>query len=451
MAKKGVTFVLFGGTGDLTRRKLAPAFVNLVDNEIIGRNSTIIGVSRKKMSDEEYKKFLLEGFKDTKSKAHVENLKIKYLQGDFSIENGLKGLKELIRECEVDECDRIFYLATSYIYFPSIIRELKNFNLYKQKDGFTKVVFEKPFGSNLKSAEKLDRDVHKIFSEKDIFRLDHYLAKETVQNLNVLKFTNPILYGSFGNRVIESIDIIVDENLGVGNRISYYNNAGAIKDVIQSHLLQILSLLLMERPESLFADHIHDKKVIVLKNIEVMPAEEHLLGQYKSYSDELRRAGLAKSRTETFARIVLNCKMERWNGVKLVLRTGKKLKKKLGQIRINYKQAHQKFIHGFKGVGINKLVINVYPKQDIVLYMNSRIPEKLNSVEPVNFEFSRESKFGPNTSDEYAVLLEEVIKRDKTLFTRDDEIKESWKIIDKIEKMKSKIKFVYYEDGWNGD
>jgi len=441
MKEEVVTFVLFGGTGDLTRRKLVPAFGQLVHDGKISRNSTIIGISRKKLLDEEYKKSLIDSVSDKDKKRHVKILRIKALSADFAEKGGLDELKTEMDKCEIGgKCNRIYYLATSFKFFPNIVRELRRYGLDKQKSGFTRVVFEKPFGEDLKSAVKLDKGIHEVFSEGDVFRIDHYLAKETVKNLNILKFTNPILYSTFNNKFVDSIEITVDEAIGVGNRVEYYDDAGAIKDMIQNHLLQVLSLILMERPLKLESKRIHNEKVKILKNIEVLGAGHHLLGQYKSYE-------MKDSRTETFARIVLNCKTKQWDGVKLVLRTGKRLKRKYGQIRINFKAIPEDFINDLEGVRDNKIVIDIYPRQDVTIWMNTRNPLVYGKTESAKFEFCRECEFGPNTSDEYATLLEEVIKGDKTLFTRSDEVKESWRIVDKIEKMKKRIKFVRYRDG----
>lgn len=440
MEKEGVTFVLFGGTGDLTRRKLVPAFGELVHDGKISRNSTIIGISRKKWSDAEYKKFLIDSVSEKDKKGHIKRLKIKALRADFTEKGGLDELRTEMNKCELGgKCNRIYYLATSFKFFPNIVRELKRYHLDKQKEGFTRVVFEKPFGEDLKSAVKLDKGIHEVFSEKDVFRIDHYLAKETVKNLNILKFTNPILYSTFNNKFVDSVEIIVDESLGVGNRIEYYDDAGAIKDMIQNHLLQVLSLILMERPLKLESKRIHDEKVRILKNIEVLEAGNHLIGQYKSYKAK-------GSRTETFARIVLNCRTKQWDGVKLVLRTGKRLKRKYGQIRINFKAIPEDFVNGLEGVRDNKIIIDIYPKQDVTIWLNTRNPLVYEKTEAAKFEFCRECEFGPNTADEYATLLEEVVRGDKTLFTRSDEVKESWRIVDKIEKMKKKIKFLRYKD-----
>ncbi len=447
MENKEVSFVLFGGTGDLVKRKLVPAIARLVQEGKIRGDSTIIGISRKSWTDEEYKKFLVESVV-REEKEHIKMLDIRFFQGDF-LEKGLKGLNDLIKKSERKNCNRIYYLATSFKFFPAIIKELKKQGLNKKKDGFTRIVFEKPFGSDLRSSEELDKEIHKVFGEDSVFRLDHYLAKETVQNLNVLKFTNPILYSTFSNGYVDSIEIIVDEDLGVGERIFYYNDAGALKDMIQSHLLQVLSLLLMEEPSSFEADKIHDEKVKVLKNLKILESKHHLLGQYDSYLEEAKKVGLEGDNVETFVKVVLNCKMKRWDGVNLILRTGKKLKKKYGQIRIKFTPITESVSRNFIGINNNKMIINIYPKQDVVISMNTNTPEQNNEVKPVKFEFCRDCEFGPNTTNEYAILLNEIIRGDKTLFTRSDELRESWRIVEDIVKIRKKIKFVRYND--NGE
>ena len=403
MQKQEISFVLFGGTGDLTKRKLVPAFARLIHEGRIRDDSTIIGISRKKMSDQEYKKFLIGSVKEDKDKEYIRKLDIRFFSGDFT-KSGLSGLKQLIEKSEKPGCNRIYYLSTSFRFFPDIVKELKSQNLHKKDKVFTRMVFEKPFGDDLSSSEELDKEIHKVFSEEDVFRLDHYLAKETVMNLNVLKSTNTALYKTFSNKYIESIEIIIDEDLGVENRIEYYNDTGAIKDMFQSHLLQMLSLLLMELPHTLTADNIHDEKLKILKNLEILPASNHILGQYESYEKEAKASSLKLSKIETFAKIELNCKIPKWDGVKLILRTGKKLKNKIGKIKINFK------------TNSNNVIIDIYKKQE------------------------------PNTPNEYATLLSEIIKGDKTLFTRSDEVAESWKIVEKIEKIRDKIKFIKYKD-----
>lgn len=408
MEKKGVTFVLFGGTGDLIKKKLVPAIADLVHNKIITNNSTIIGISRKKISDEEYKDYLISSSENNKDKEYIKNLDIKFFNSDFA--NGrLKGLNELMKKCEIDGCNRIYYLSTSFKFFPSIVKELKKNNLEKVKKGFTRIVFEKPFGKDLKSSEKLDKEIHKVFPEESVFRLDHYLAKRAVIDLSTLKLKDSTLRDRFNRDYVESIEIIVEEDFGAGERIGYYNDAGAIKDMIQGHLLQVLSLVLIDLPKRLEAEKIHENKVSILRSLEILGVENHLLGQYESYRAEAEKAGLESNGLETFARIALNSNTKRWSGVKLILRTGKKLNKRYAQIKINFKP---------KKTPAKNIIIDINPKQN-----DSVINE-----------------------NEYAVLLEEVVKGDKVLFASSNEIRESWKIIDKIEKIRDKIKFIRYKN-----
>ena len=442
------TIVLFGGTGDLTKRKLVPAFANLAHQGIINRESTLIGIGRKNFDDSTYKKFLIDSISDEKEKEHIKEMNIKFFRGDLSKPEELSGLKEMLQFCEGPECNRIYYLATSFKFFPAIVKELKKYHMLAQKDGFTRIVFEKPFGEDLKSSNKLDKEIHKVFPEENIYRIDHYLAKDTVQNLNVLKFTNPIMHSTLNNKYVKGIDIIAYENLGVANRLEYYNDSGAVKDMIQSHLLQMLALLLMQRPKKFEQKDIHDEKVKILKNLEITKEEDYLFGQYESYKKELQDSGLPDKQTETFASVMLNCKTKDWNGVKIRLRTGRKLEKKIGKIIISFKDEE---MPGWEGLANNKVVINIFPHQDIEILMNAKDARKTNHISPVNFVFSHEKHFGPNTINEYAALLEEVLKGDKTLFTRTDELRESWKIVEEIEKLKGKSTLVSYKDGEDGD
>jgi len=440
------TIVLFGGTGDLASRKLIPAFIDLIEKGKIAKKSLIIGIGRKNLDDESYKKFLISKV-DEKSKDKIEELNIKFFRGDVSSPDGLQGLGKLMSFCEIEGCNRVYYLATSFKFFPGIIRKLKELGLDKQKKGFTRIVFEKPFGENLKSSEELDNDIHRVFSENEVYRIDHYLAKETVQNLHVLSFMNPILYSTLNNEFVDSIEIEVRESLAVEDRIEYYNEAGAIKDMFQNHLLQILSLILLNRPKSLDSKSIHAEKLKVLKDIEILGAENHFFGQYKSYKEELENKDLNDKKTETFLKVVLNCNNKRWNGVKLILTTGKKLDKKFGEIKINFKESTIK--HGYSGAKPNKILIGIYPKQDVNIVMNTLDVNQDSRVKDVKFEFCHACEFGPNTKSEYSVLLNEVLLGKKDLFASDEEIKECWKITEKLERMKEKIRFVYYEDGKN--
>lgn len=447
MKKKSVSFILFGGTGDLTKKKLAPAFAQLVHDKEVASNSSLVGIARKKFTDEEYKNFLMKSVPDKKERKHISEFDVGYVSGDFDSDELYASLKKELKEKEPKQgCGRIIYFATGFEFFSKIISKLKKHGLHKNKKYFTRVVFEKPFGKGYLSALSLDKKIHSVFPEKNVFRIDHYLAKGMVQNINVLKYLNPIIYGTLSNKYISSIEVIADEDFGVGKRIEYYDSAGAVRDMIQNHLLQILGRILMEKPKTFNYEDYHREKIKVLKNLEVMPAKNHLFGQYKDYGKELERKGLSRSKTETFARVELNCKTKRWDGVKLILRTGKNLKEKKGMAIINYKsesKAQNKW-NCFEG---NKIVLDLFPKQDITIVMNTRDPRKEGVARPVSFEFCNDCEFGPNSVDAYSVLLREVIEGDKYLFAKNDTVLESWKVVEKIERLREKIKFVKYSKG----
>lgn len=446
MKEKSVVFVIFGGTGDLMKRKLVPAFAQLARNNVLPSGSKIVGIGRKDFDAEEYKRFLSEGL-DEKSKDSLYSIPIYYFKSDFTEEGEVHRLVQFLRKEEI-HYNLVFYLATSYKFFPLIVHELKNAGLHKHNEGFVRLVFEKPFGSDLNSSNQLDNSLHDAFKEEQIYRIDHYLAKETVLNLTMLRFTNIALQGILNNKYVEKIELIIDEDLGVGNRLEYYNESGALKDMVQNHILQVLSLILMENPKQFTPDSIHNAKVEALNKIQVLPAINHLLGQYESYKKELENANIKYKKTETFARINLESEAKSWKGVKILLRTGKKLSKKYGQIIITFKE-DSKFEKEIEGIERNKLVIDIYPKQDIRLILNNRTSGSTKKVHPINLEFCREEDFGPNSPNEYAVLLSEVVAGNLLFFARSDEIKECWKIIEKIEKMKDKIKFVIYKEGSN--
>jgi glucose-6-phosphate 1-dehydrogenase len=444
--KEHITFVLFGGTGDLVKRKLVPAFARMVHDGKISRRSTIIGVARSEMGDDDYKKLLVESEEDKVEKKHIQDLNVRYLKADFSKPGGLKELQPLVSVCEPGtRCSRIYYLATSYKFFGKIILELKKSGLNKKAGGYSRIVFEKPFGRDLDSSIKLDKEIHKAFSEKDVYRLDHYLAKESVRNLITLKNSNKVLGAILNNKYVESIEIIADESIGVEKRLGYYNGSGAVKDMIQSHLLQVLSMVLMDVPRDISMKSIEKEKVKILKKLEVVK-KGNLFGRYRSYKKELKSAGLEDNGVETFASVVLNCKSKKWDGVPLILRTGKKLKKKFGEIKIKLKTAKE-FDARHGGVRGKEILIGIYPRQKVDIVMSGSERRCTNCVSDVNFNFCPECNFEPNTVDDYAVLLGEVVDGEKMLFASSDVVRESWKVAENICKIKGRAGIVEYKDG----
>lgn len=440
------TIILFGGTGDLTKRKLIPAFARLARQGKLTQGSLLIGIGRRSLSHEDYRKTLLEGLSD-EDRAALATLKILYFQDDVGQETSLQKLPTFLQEHEASQSNRILYLATSYTLFPAIAQAAHHVGLAIPKKGWTRIVFEKPFGHDLSSSDALDAAIHEIFPEEALFRIDHYLAKETVQNLQVLKFTNPFFDHLFYHSLISHIEITVDEALGVGNRLGYYATTGAVKDMLQSHLLQMTALLLMEQPPTMTSKDLHDAKAHILQHLHVLPAEHHLLGQYASYRDECQQAQIPVTNTETFAKIVLRCDTPRWKNVPIILRTGKKLPKKYGWIVIHFKLFSSPFTAPGQPLAENQLIIDIYPEQDIRLVVNTRKPGTPSVIAPIHLLFSSRSYFGPNTSDEYATLLSDVLRGEKMLFTRFDEVREAWKIVEQIERIKGNIRFVVYADG----
>ena len=438
------TLILFGGTGDLTKRKLLPAFATLLRQEKLASGSLLIGVGRRPLTHEMYKQSLITDL-SAEDQACLKDLQILYFPDDVTKPTGLIKLPAFLQEHEQKSSNRLYYLATSYTLFPHIVQALHRTHLDKQNEGWTRIVFEKPFGHDLASSDALDKAIHEVFAEEHIFRIDHYLAKETVQNLQVVKFTNPVIDNLFHRVLVSHIDVTVDESFGVGNRLDYYAEAGALKDMVQNHLLQMTALLLMEQPSTLTNGALHTAKVTVLEHLHVAPAEQHLLGQYHSYRDECSQANIPYTKTATFAKIVLTCTLPRWKNIPIILRTGKKLPKKYGQLIVHFKPlSASPYVK--QSLAENQLVIDVYPEQDIRLRLNTRKPDTI-IVTPINLLFSPKAHFGPNTSDEYSILLGDVLRGEKLLFTRSDEVQAAWKIVEQIEALKQNIPFVIYEDG----
>ncbi len=394
---KVVSFVLFGGTGDLVKRKLAPAFADLVARKVLSKRSKIVGVGRKQMSDDEYKKILVDSIEGNLKK-EIECLEVNYVSADFSNPSEVGKIGESLKHCDITGCNRIYYLSTGFKFFPSIVEGLKRHGLDKEKKGFTRIVFEKPFGSGLKNSNELDKAIHNVFNEENVFRIDHYLAKEAVKELVNLKLNDKKFNGVLNSKNVAEIQIVSDEDLGVGERLEYYNESGALKDMVQNHLLQLLSITLANFKNK---KEMHDKKVEILNKLKVVNSKENLIGQYNSYSQELNKKELRDVRRETFVNITLECKDDNWKGVKLILRTGKMLGKKESYIKINFKDGKEK-------------IFSIYP--------------------------------GKKGLDEYSFLLENAVNGDKEYFASDLEIKECWRIVEDIEKMKDKIRFVRYED-----
>ncbi|MBS3102319.1 glucose-6-phosphate dehydrogenase [Candidatus Woesearchaeota archaeon] len=465
--------VIFGATGDLTSRKLMPALYDLEFKNALHGHFRVIGFARRKKTNEEYRKEIFDSIKKF-SKMKVKNDvwerlrdKIHYHQSEFRDFDGYMRLDRFIEKISGQKsknCNKVFYLAASSEFFEVIVDNLKKAGLaFKgSREPYHRVVFEKPFGNNLKSAAKLNDIIGKSFDEEQIFRIDHYLAKELVQNLLVLRFANSMFEPLWNYKYIDHVQITVAEDLGVEKRGSYYDKAGALHDVMQNHMLQLASLVAMELPVSLNAADIKEEKVKVLRSIEPFSVKEvHNItarGQYgegkisgkkaAAYKDE---EGVGKkSYTETFAALKLKIDNLRWTGVPFYLRTGKRLRERVAEIYVVFKQSTPVLFHEhLKNSELNMLIVRIQPEEGISLQFNAKVPGAKILIEPVRMDFCHECKFGPNTPEAYERLLNDVMLGDSTLFTSWGEVENSWKLIDTITKawQGKKPKFPNYEAG----
>ncbi|MBT3642372.1 glucose-6-phosphate dehydrogenase [archaeon] len=429
--EKGVLFVVFGATGNLTKKKLIPGIYNLVKRKGI-KKFKILGIARRPSSGHKIAmsgKKHIDGKIDSSAFSNVL-ANTHYVQMDFSESIDYVKLQQRIQKYESDGfANKVFYLATGSDKFEVISSNLKKIGVTKEKKCWTRVVYEKPFGKNLKSAKKLNACIHKIFDEKQIYRIDHYLGKELVENVLVLRFTNRVLEPVWNKYHVESISVVLDENVGIGERGAYYDSYGAVLDMVQNHMLQLLSLVTMEMPESFSGDFIQNKKAELLKNVRITKT---LVGQYKGYTSE---SGIPKnSKTETFAAHLLKIKNPRWNGVPIYFRTGKFLGKKESKIVINFKPVKCLFDKTCPSNG-NSLEIRLFPNPGIELILNSKSPGK-QAARNIKMDFCYDCEYGPNTPEGYENLFKDILLGNQTTFTREDELFNSWKIVDKVSRGK---------------
>jgi glucose-6-phosphate 1-dehydrogenase len=451
--------VIFGASGDLTHRKLVPALANLAEDDYLPDHFVVVGASRSKISDEEFREKLYTSV-STYSRRRISNetwnkfSRCIYFQPvdgtkqqDFEV---LKNRLEAIGIEHKQEFNYLYYLATAPEFFSSISSNLNAVGLIEELDSpkrKTQIVVEKPFGHDLESAKILNTHVRKNFYEEQVFRIDHYLGKETVQNILVFRFANGIFEPLWNRRYIDSIEISVCEEIGVPNRGEYFDKNGILRDIVQNHVFQILSLLCMEPPISLSdPDSIRDEKVKVLKMVKRFTAEDvykytvraqytkgYINGQeVNGYLDE--QGVDAQSSTETYIALKLEIDNWRWFGVPIYIRVGKRLPKRISEISVFFKQAPASIFKGrqIDELAQNVLSIQVQPKEGISLTVNSKPPGPRMRVHPVEMDFNYDHSFGIASPEAYERLLLDAMKGDATLFTRNDEIEHAWDILSPI-------------------
>lgn len=450
-----VTFIILGATGDLCKRKLIPAIYKLIENNKLDRFA-FIGVSFDKTDIKEIlnnsKEFIPKI--DTKIWDKLEKNSY-YYNLDFYNKTGYKKLHDLIKDIEKEHKlngNRLFYLATMPEHFKIITKYLnENKIIFKHqhetncsecKKAWARIVYEKPFGHDLKSAKDINNCIKKTFHENQIYRIDHYLGKELVSNIALVRFTNRIFEPLWNNKNIESVQIILKEKIGIEGRGAFYDKYGAIKDVVQNHMLQILSLIAMEQPKKLEAKYIRDAKAKVLKSVIF---KDTLLGQYEDYTKENKVN--PKSKTETFAALNLEIKNKRWAGVPFYLKTGKYLNQRDTSVHIKFKMVECLLTKGCP-TDSNYLTLKINPDQGFFLELNIKDPNNNDQIMPVQMNFCHSCLFGANTPQAYEHLILDVIKGDQSAFVRSDEIEYSWKVIDKIDY--KKFKLFTYKKGSSG-
>src|SRR5436305_7116069 len=446
--------VIFGATGDLTHRKLLPALYNLAADGELPPAVTVIGFARREKSDDDFRremeeatrKFSRQNVRDEIWKNFSQS--IFYHQSDFSDEAGFKSFAERLDKIDKERGtrgNRLFYFAVGPDQFEPILKHLKAVGLNKACEGsWARVIIEKPFGSDLASARELNRVVRQCFTEEQTYRIDHFLGKETAQNILVLRFANAIFAPLWNRRYIDHLQITAAETLGVEGRAGYYEGAGALRDMVQNHLLQLLCLVAMEAPTDLSADSIRDEKVKVVRALRriIGPevAKNVVRAQYTAgaiggqpvpaYRQE--KGVDPKSMTETYVALRINIDNWRWAGVPVYMRVGKRLPKSATEISVHFKKAPAVLFN--KDLrDLNVLVIRIQPDEGISLRIHAKVPGTSFRIEPVKMDFHYGTSFGKASPEAYERLLLDAISGDATLFARRDEVEEAWAFIDIIE------------------
>ncbi len=451
--------VIFGATGDLTHRKLVPALYNLAHEGQLLQSFAIVGFARRPKTHEQFRAELRDAVTQHSRFQPINPAVwdafaqgIFYHRSEFADTKGYQALDKFLRKLDVERGtagNRLFYLATVPTEFEGVIEQLGANHLVQSRHGpgpSQRIVVEKPFGSSLPTAQELNHALAGVFDERQVFRIDHYLGKETVQNILALRFANEIFEPLWNQKYVDHVQITVAESLGVEGRGAYYDRSGALRDMVQNHMLQLLSLVAMEPPITLEADVIHDEKVKVLRAIRAIAPEQvqqfTVRGQYHGGSIagkqvEAYRAepNVARdSRTETFVSLKLSINNWRWAGVPFYLRHGKRLPKQVAEIAIQFKAPPAVLFATESPVPLqpNVLVLRIQPDEGIAIRMNAKVPGTTMNIQPVKMDFRYGGSFGARSPDAYERLLHDAIIGDSTLFTRRDEVERSWQIIDAI-------------------
>lgn len=448
--------VIFGVTGDLTSRKLFPAVYNMAREGLLPKNFATVGFARREKTDDQFREEMKQAVSTFSRVKPVDDKvwdtfshQIFYHRSEFNDDAGYESLKVKLDELDKEfgtKGNRVFYLSTPPSYFPEIVGKLAEHGLIydvdEVKNKWTRVIIEKPFGHDLESALALQRDLTKYLDESQIYRIDHYLGKETVQNLLVFRFCNPIFESLFSNSHVDNVQITVSEEIGIGTRGKFWEEAGMLRDIVQNHMMQLLSLVAMEAPAAMKPHEIHDEKVKVLQSIRPIDPKNFdryaVRGQYgpgiidnqevKGYRSEDNVS--PTSNVETYVALELFIDNWRWSGVPFYLRAGKRLPKRTTEIAVKFKKVPG-FVSQQMGQRLtsNVIIIRIQPDEGISLQINSKVPGQNGEVKAVAMDFKYGEYFGSTPPEAYERLICDCMAGDSTLFARDDEVIASWKLL----------------------
>ena len=446
--------VIFGVTGDLARKKVMPAIYDLANRGLLPASFALVGFARRDWTDEDFGKLVSESVREHARTPYRQEVwdrlaeGIRFVQGTFDDEKSFERLAETLQKLDAERGiggNHAFYLSIPPKAFQQVCEQLQESGLARPQEGrWSRVVIEKPFGHDLKSARELNATVNSVFREESVFRIDHYLGKETVQNILALRFANELYEPIWNNNYVDSVQITMAEDIGLGGRGGYYDGVGAARDVIQNHLLQLLALTAMEEPVSFNPRELQAEKIKVLSAIrQIQPLEDTTArGQYAAgWQGSEKAVGLLdeegfskESTTETYAAIALEIDTRRWAGVPFFLRTGKRLGRRVTEIALIFKRApHLPFDKTMtEELGQNALVIRVQPDEGITTRFGSKVPGSAMEVRDVNMDFSYGSAFAEDSPEAYERLILDMLLGEPSLFPVNREVELSWEILDPV-------------------
>ena len=445
------TLVIFGATGDLAHRKLLPALYNLAHEGALPERFKLVGVARRDKEGQSFRdetRHSIEQYSRREPDPTVLDAlldQVQYIPTNFDDPAGYQALAAALDKLDADvgqPLNRDYYLSTAPEFFAVIVEQLKAAGLHRHDKADVRVIIEKPFGTDLRTARALQKVVSDVFRERQVFRIDHYLGKETVQNVMAFRFANMMFEPIWNRNFIDHIQITGAEDIGIGTRAGYYDQAGALRDLVQNHMLQLVALTCMEPPASFEADKVRDEKVKVLTAITPPDPADTIRAQYtagnaagEEAAGYLEEEGVpSDSHTETYAALKLEVQNWRWAGVPIYLRTGKRLARKVTEIAVQLKPVpHLAFqSQGSVGVLPTQLILTMQPNEGVSLSLGAKIPGSRMRIRPVNMEFLYGSAFMSQSPEAYERLIMDAMRGDATLFTRDDEVEAQWRIIDPV-------------------